>query len=249
MIGKMRFKPIEILVLLLPIIGYASSHHSHRNCKQVRIAIIDTGLDLSDLRFKSHICKSGHKNFVDNESINDTNGHGTFVAGLIKQNTEYSNYCFLIYKYYSENVASFINTQNEISAMEEAVRNHPDIINYSGGGKEFLEDEFLAIKNHPEIKFVVAAGNEHQNIDLPGNRYYPASYDLSNIYVIGSLDQNGERAESSNWRTGRIFWEIGQEAYSTLPGNTMGHMSGTSMATAIFSGKLVAKLSKTCQYR
>ena len=48
----------------------------------LRVAVIDTGLDLSDKRFSSRLCKEGHEDFT-HTTIEDKSGHGTHVVGLI----------------------------------------------------------------------------------------------------------------------------------------------------------------------
>ena len=88
--------------------------------KTLRVAIVDTGLDLSDERFSEHLCPEGHKDFSAS-GIKDTVGHGTFIAGLIQKYAGKGNYCFLVYKYYSENAPGFVNVENEVSALREAV--------------------------------------------------------------------------------------------------------------------------------
>ena len=84
-----------LLITLIFLIPYKTAA-----CEQIKIAIIDTGLDLSDPRFAGHICNKGHRNFIlDNDNTEDNNGHGTHIAGLIRSNAGEGNYCFLIYKF------------------------------------------------------------------------------------------------------------------------------------------------------
>ncbi len=235
---------ILILSLLLAVPSLATN-----KCQQIRIAVVDTGLDLTDPRFKTHICHTGHKNFVEDESINDTHGHGTFVAGLIQQYASKSNYCLLIYKYYSESASGSLNLKRESMAFREAIKNGASIINFSGGGGGFNEEEALLIAKNPKVTFVVAAGNEGEDLDVPGNYYFPASLFYKNMHVVGAIDSHGDRSKTSNYSKKIYDTELGENAISFLPNGKMGHMSGTSMATGIFSGKLVDKLSKSCEYK
>jgi subtilisin family serine protease len=234
---------------------YSSHHHINvSKCdRQLKVAIVDTGLDLNDVRFKYRLCPTGHKNFVNNESLDDTNDHGTHVAGLIKKYAGNGNYCILIYKYYQEKSPGIVNANRELLAFEEAVRNGADIINFSAGGSELEIGEYLFIKNHPNVTFVVAAGNEGQNIDTPGNQFFPASYYLPNEIPVENIKSDGTKAVSSNWGSGVLAKEVGENVLSTIPCRyakgqqfCIAFMSGTSMSTAIFTGKLVAKTLKTC---
>lgn len=237
----MKFKFL-ILLLALP----ATLSMATPKCpKQLRIAIVDTGLDLNDPRFTDHLCENGHRNFVNNESMDDKVGHGTFVAGLIEKYAGNSNYCILVYKFYQDSADGNVNLSRESAALRAAIDNGANIINFSGGGPIFNEPEAVIIRDNPQITFVVAAGNEGKNLDIHGNEFYPASLFYKNIEVVGSVTKNGDRASTSNYSSKINNKEVGQNAISYIP-NGIGLMSGTSMATAIFSGKLVAKKSKLC---
>lgn len=244
----MKTKILTPLFIFLPLIGSVNSDHLDR-CGQTRIAVIDTGLNLNDPRFKGHLCEKGHKNFVDDESLDDVNNHGTHVAGLIEKYAGNANYCMLIYKYYEDSSPGYVNEKREVASLREAIKNGATIINYSGGGSVFSEDEALLIKNHPEVIFVVAAGNEGKSLDISGNEYYPASLFYKNIEVVENIDESGNRATSSNYGSKVKNKEIGTNVTSLIPDGRVGVMSGTSQATAVFSGKLVAKKSKACNYK
>ncbi len=233
---------VPFLALLL--ISAANAPHLPAT---IKVAVVDTGLDLSDPRFKNHICPTGHKNFVEGETLKDVNDHGTHVAGLIQGYAGNSNYCFLIYKYYTDSAPMLLNLSREILAFQEAVKNGASVINFSGGGPGFNEDEALFIKYHPEVTFVVAAGNEGKNLDIPGNEYYPASLFYGNMEVVGGIDRNNKRVLSSNYGKKVENKELGQYVYSYLPNGKIGPMTGTSMATAIHTGKLIKRMSDANQ--
>src|SRR5271168_5346568 len=124
-----------IFLLIFSSIGIASS----KNCL-TKIAVVDTGLNINDPRFQGHLCKTGHKNFVANETLNDIVGHGTFVVGLIQQYAKNANYCMLIYKYYSESSSGQTNAKNELLSFKEAVKNGATVVNFSAGGPNFYEN-------------------------------------------------------------------------------------------------------------
>jgi thermitase len=241
----MKFGLFLILTAVL-VLFWRPALANHSCSKSLRVAIVDTGLDLNDPRFKGHICPTGHKNFVSNESLEDLNGHGTFVAGLIQQYAGDANYCLLIYKYYKD-YEDHENINRENQSLQEAIDNGADIVNFSGGGSGFNEKEFLIIKNNPDVTFVVAAGNEHQNLDLPENKYYPASYWLKNEVVVENIDKSGILAPSSNYSK-KAQKEVGVDVLSYFPNNGVGTLTGTSMSTAIKTGKLVDSMLKSCKY-
>lgn len=206
---------------------------------QTRVAVIDTGLDLDDPRFKSHLCSTGHRDFT-NSTLNDAEGHGTHIVGLIQEYAKDADYCLLIYKFYQEDSG---NTKREVLAIKEAIKNHANVINFSGGGPGFNDEEYEIIKHNPKIIFIVAAGNE--GVSLAGSTkdyYYPASYGLSyglsNIIAVGNLSEDNVRNPTSNYSE-RLVWEIGTNVVSTLPEDHIGIMTGTSQATAIHTGKFL----------
>lgn len=218
------------------------------NCHlPLKVAIIDTGLDLTDIRFAGHICEKGHFNFVDNsDKVDDLHGHGTHVAGLIEKYAGEGNYCFLVYKYYSDANPGKVNLSNEILAIKKATSEGATIVNFSGGGPEFDEEEYLAIKRNPRITFIVAAGNENENIDYPTGYFYPASYHLQNVIVIGNINKDAKKADSSNYGKRVNATEMGVDVKSFLPGGKEGSMTGTSQATAIHTGKIISEKLIRC---
>lgn len=195
-------------------------------------------------------------NFVANTNdLSDHHGHGTHIAGII--GAEGGNnkgiigiapkVSLLCLKYYEPKTPTD-NLKNTIAAIKyvkkmndlwEKRKQHYriHIVNYSGGGLEFSEDEKQAISGVQKqgVLFVAAAGNEKSNSDRL--KYYPADYGLSNIISVTAIDPNTEVLPSSNYGTETVdIAAPGQAILSTLPGNNYGLMTGTSQATAFVSG-------------
>jgi subtilisin family serine protease len=228
------------------------------------VAVIDTGIDANNKDLNKNLWKDPARkgqnvygwNFVtDKPNPNDDHGHGTHVAGIIGAVADPQNgmsgvahhVSIMSVKYYSESNPGSVNLRNTIRAINYAVEHGARIINYSGGGPEFSEDEYLAIKKAEAkgILFVAAAGNEHQNTDLTENYYYPSAYRLSNIISVAATDINNNLLPSSNW--GKTHVDVaapGENIYSTLPGGRYGYMTGTSQATAFVTGVAALLLSK-----
>ena len=115
------------------------------------------------------------------------------------------------------------------------------LINFSGGGYDYSKREHDAINLAISrgIKVVVAAGNDGRNMDKSCT-YFPACLPKSsNLFPVGSLDNDGKVLASSNRGGPVINWAPGLMQYSALPGNRHGTMSGTSQATANYSNKLL----------
>ena len=229
----------------------------------VVVAVIDTGIDSNHKDLKINIWKdptSPSKNIYgwnyvsDEPNPNDDHGHGTHVAGIIGAISDPQSgisgvahhVSIMSVKYYSDSNPGPVNLRNTVKAINYAVDHGAKIINYSGGGPEFSEDEYLAIKKAEAkgVLFVAAAGNEHQNTDLIENYYYPSAYRLTNIISVAATDINNNLLPSSNWGKSRVDVAApGENIFSTLPGGRYGYMSGTSQATAFVTGMAALLLS------
>jgi len=231
--------------------------------RKVVVAVIDTGIDPNHRDLMMNIwrdqanknSKTFGWNFVSNQpNPTDTHGHGTHVAGIIgaiaDPNTGVSGVAHQVsimpIKYYSDQNSGPTNLKNTIRAIHYAVDHGAKIINYSGGGPEFSQEEYLAIKKAEArgVLFVAAAGNEHQNTDQKENAYYPSAYRLTNILSVAATDIRNNLLPTSNW--GKTTVDVaapGENIFSTLPAGRFGYMSGTSQATAFVTGLAALLLS------
>jgi hypothetical protein len=119
--------------------------------------------------------------------------------------------------------------------------NNPvDIVatNNSWGGGSFSQALYDAIGAHEQagMLFVAAAGNDYgSNNDV--TPHYPSSYDHANIIAVLATNRLDQRASFSNYGPRSVdVGAPGQDIYSTLPGNSYGLLSGTSMATPHVTG-------------
>jgi len=129
------------------------------------------------------------------------------------------------------------DTANAISAIEYAAAKGAKIINCSWGGPIDLPNDPLrdAIVANPDILFIAAAGNS--SVDIEISPLYPASYNLDNIITVTAINNTGGISYFSNFGLQSVDVAApGENIYSTLPDNTYGYLSGTSMATAYVSG-------------
>jgi hypothetical protein len=209
--------------------------------QQLRVAIIDSGLDINDGRFKDHLCKSGHTNLVSHETLNDVNGHGTCVTSLVQEYAKGSDYCLLIYKFYGKTSSYSETVKREVTAIQLAINNHANIINLSAGGATYSRQEHILIQKNPNITFVVASGNDGLDLDAGNNRFYPASLNESNIIAVGANRATEEIAKFSNYGSTVKNYEVGDRVSCAAIGKGNRYLSGTSLSAAIFSGKLINK--------
>lgn len=198
-------------------------------------------------------------NFVsNNNNLQDNHGHGTHIACIIGAKAGNGkgisgiapDVSLMILKYYDPKVPNTDNLKNTVAAIKYAVKMGAHIINYSGGGTEFSQEEHDAILEAEKkgILFVAAAGNEKSNSDQ--FHYYPADYGLSNIISVTAIDPSTEVLSSSNYGTQTVdIAAPGQNILSCLPGNNYGFMTGTSQATAFVSGAGVLVMARRGAYK
>ena len=176
-------------------INILEAWNGFRKKREIVVAVVDTGIDPNHPFLKGNIHVSNGKANKSNYGIDfaknrrsktapfDGHGHGTHVSGIIK--SVFPQVKIVALKYYDKTASGQDNLNSTIKALEYAVNQNVDIINYSGGGPEASLEELriLKIAERKGILIVAAAGNEESNIDKRSNAYYPASYGLKNIII------------------------------------------------------------------
>lgn len=232
--------------------------------KKVKIAIIDTGIDFNNKYLKNNISTIIGKTSVNNFGVdfsryninkeieitrtpNDTHGHGTHIAGIIKDINP--NIEIIALKYYNVNLTGIQALNSSLKALKYAIDMNVDIINYSGGGPSSSEEESKLIKEAEKkgILLISAAGNDGKNIDcdieldnrysrLNCGEYFPANYEYKNIISVGALESRTSLNPSSNW--GKESVDIVAPGYKIRSTHLNGfeEMTGTSQATAFVTG-------------
>jgi len=236
-------------------------------CRSVVVAVIDTGVEVTHPDLKGSLWVNQKEargrpgidddlnGFVDDVNgwdfaVNspkmvDSHGHGTHVAGIIAAkrggDVGHVGICpgarIMALRYYNEFAPGMENMRNTVAAVEYAIANGAQIINYSGGGAQFSHPEYRALqKAHAKgVLVVAAAGNERSNADV--NLYFPAAYPLDNIISVTGSDQNSNKMLFANWGVQRVHVVApGNSIISTMPTLLYGFMTGTSQATAFVSG-------------
>jgi len=141
-----------------------------------------------------------------------------------------------------------------IEGLDFAVANGASIVNMSlgilGVGENDESDPFYAAirdarDNGPYGVLVTAsAGNDGIDLDAEGSPgHFPSGYALDNIISVAASDRNDERAAFSNFGVTEVDLAApGDSILSTIPDDTTGLLSGTSMAAPYVAG--VAALLK-----
>lgn len=200
----------------------------------LKVAIIDTGIDLDHPDLKDNI-KGGFNALRKNKSPEDDNGHGTHVAGIIGAcNNDIGvvgmipNADLYAIKALDSNGNGYVS--DIIEGIDWSIKNDIDIINMSLGmtnNSVALHDIIIRAYNLGIIMVAAAGNNYGENIE------YPAAYE--EVIGIGATDKDGNIAEFSA-EVGVYSWAPGVEIYSTAIGGGYVKMSGTSMATPHWIG-------------
>ena len=183
-------------------------------------------------------------NFVANtNSPQDDAGHGTHVSGIILGVTQniFANQLapatirIMPLKFLDSNGSG--STSDAVKAIYYAVNNGARVLNNSWGGGGFstsLLDAIAYAYDHKAV-FVAAAGNAASNNDQTPT--YPANYNVPNIISIAATEDYDTMASFSNFGAQSVhLGSPGVGVYSTLPNESIGRSSGTSMATPFVSG-------------
>lgn len=210
----------------------------------VKIAVLDTGVDLDHPDLKNNILQGF--NFIDpSKEPWDDNQHGTHVAGIIAaENNEIgmvgvapSSKIIPVKVLDGDGNGDLDSVSKGIKWATDVAK--ADLICMSLGSPQPAEKVRNAIK-YAESKGVVsfvAAGNS----GLTKKVFYPAEY--PETIAIGSIDKNFKRSNFSNTGENLDFMAPGGSIFSTVPDNWYAILSGTSMATPFAAGVAALVLS------
>lgn len=239
------------------------SGQSTLGSQSVRIAILDTGIDIAyPESFYAEFLPTNNIgfDFVNNEAIpKDSVGHGNQMGSIIGNilydaNTSNSNIQLLSYKVVDKNGSA--TRWDMFRAIDAAIDADVDIMNLSLGyrgdstSNESLMEHALQVAATQGILIVTAAGNDYALIDDDSKPFFPASLDVPNMIVVGASsckagDEFLSLACYSNYGDAVDIYVKGKQecqplgGYSTDPNNNVAQ--GTSHATAAITA-VVAQL-------
>lgn len=207
--------------------------------REVKVAVLDTGVDYTHPDLKDRVLKDKGYNFVDNDSETmDDNGHGTHVSGIIAASanndigisgiTGTLNVKIIPVKVLDEDGEGEVT--NIVKGIKYAVDNGADIINLSFGtnAKSKAIEEAINYAKSKGVFVVAAAGNDGVSSDNSS----PAS---DGAFAVAAMDYNYKTADFSDYGNCIEVSAPGEEILSTVPGGYEA-WDGTSMAAPIVSG-------------
>lgn len=235
-----------------------------KGSKDIKIAVIDTGVDYKHADLKGNIMVNeaelngtagvdddgnGYVDDVygydfannDNDPM-DGHGHGTHCAGVIGATHNaigiagvMANVQILPIQFLTKKGSGTL--EGAIKAIDYAVSRGVQIMSNSWGGRgesQALADA-IALAEKAGVLFIAAAGNDNSNNDKVAT--LPASIKLPNIVSVGAMDGKGKKASFSNFGAKSVHvFAPGVNIYSTVTSNKYKKMSGTSMACPHVAG-------------
>jgi subtilisin family serine protease len=214
----------------LPAVGTEEGWTITRGSKKVKIAVVDTGVDLNHPDLSGKIV-DGYNALDPKAPPIDDNGHGTHVAGIIAADSNNGQGVAGITWYNPIIPVKVMNAKGHggsfdiAQGIRWAVDHGANVINLSLGNYQIcsvMEDAINYAVNK-DVVVISAAGND--NTSQPS---YPAAF--PGVLGVAAVDYNGNRAQFSNYGDYVDVAAPGVDIPSTYANGQYAALSGTSMA-------------------
>lgn len=211
----------------------------------VKVAVMDTGIELSHPDLKNNI-KGGYNAIYPGKSANDDNGHGTHVAGIIAAENNSIGVIgagpqidLYAVKVLNRNGSGYLS--DVIEGIDWAIANNMQVINMSLGATADVQSfhDAIARANAAGVVQVAAAGNDGLAVN------YPAAY--PEVIAVSATDSANAITSWSSRGTEVDLAAPGLNIYSTYKGQTYRTLSGTSMAAPHVAGTAALLLTQTAK--
>lgn len=239
--------------------------------QNVKVAVLDSEVEVTHPQLRERILintaeipgngiDDDHNGVIDDyagavfisspgNSDSELSDHGTHVSGIIAADPTKgsvkgvaSQAKILPVQFLARTGEGYLS--DALKALNYAEQNNVDIINASWGGSPCVKSMKDAMNRLSQkgVLIVVASGNRGQDLDRAPE--FPAAFNVSNqITVAASTDLDFMTSWSNSSFNLVHVAAPGDQILSTVTGNRIGLMSGTSMATPFVSG--VAALLKS----
>lgn len=223
------------------------------------VAVIDSGVNYDHPDLQGQLTELNGTNFVPNANYNvnqpmDTDNHGSHVSGIIAAAANNGigiagiapSVRILPIKA-KEDGNAYMDGVAIYEGIALAAARGAKVVNMSFGGGFLDRLMYELIRDHPDITFVAAAGNDGMDngefsvfpanftvYNEQGGISYPA---LPNIVSVAALNSVGNLAGFSNYGKPEIYMTApGDGIRSTCASTPYCNMNGTSMAAPFVSG-------------
>lgn len=210
--------------------------------KQIRIAVIDTGLDYSHPDLEQ-VARAGYNVLQPHLPPHDDNGHGTHIAGTIAARGGRSGMTgtapdAAIYPVKAFDHQGSASISDIVAGIEWCIENRMDIINMSFGMRRDSSALRQAIRraHRAGIVIIASAGNDGKR-----RADYPACY--PEVISVGATTSKRQVLRMSNRGEKIDVYAPGEKVMSTWLHGDYCILSGTSMAAGYVSGAVALLLS------
>ncbi|MCO5985077.1 S8 family serine peptidase [Actinoallomurus spadix] len=208
--------------------------------KGVTVAVVDSGVDATQRQLSGRVALVDVSNTIKRDCL----GHGTAVAGIIgARDMRDRNMPFvgvapeanLISVKFTNQMTTTGTDPHLAKAIREAADLKAKVINVSVQAPD--SPALRAAVKYAQARdavIVAAAGNVQGNGGAAAGAAYPAEY--PGVISVGSLNEDGTVADSSNVTTRVSVAAPGKNLATTWPGGYAPAEEGTSFASAFVSG-------------
>jgi len=218
--------------------------------KGIKVGVIDTGIDINHEDLQGRIKEYINFTSSDRQDVNDENGHGTHVAGIIAANRNGTGVVgvspevdlYIAKAFDKDGMADFEAIARSLIWLAEC---NVDVINMSFSSDYISREYYYLISElyRSGITMVCAAGNKGKNQESDTTIGYPAK--LEETIAVTAVDINKERADFSSIGPEAEIAAAGKEVYSCYKNNSYAVLSGTSMAAPAITGAVALLQAKS----
>ena len=235
-----RFQDQYALTRIRARTGWADYGHLWRATGGARLAIVDSGIDMYSPEFAGKVthCRRWLTGVgIGAQGCQDTNFHGTHVAGIAAARTNNGEgiagvaFDSPIMALQAFNSTGTAITADIVAAIVYAANNGAKVANYSfsADGPSNAEREAVAYARSKGVVQVAAAGNTGE-----GKVQYPAGYPL--VIAVSATNAQDQLASYSSYGKGIEVAAPGTAIISTFPAGLYVEIDGTSMAAPHVAG-------------
>lgn len=223
--------------------NHYATYNIQKGNPQVRVALLDSGVDVSNEHFGQMIVTADSWNYVDgNNNIQDQNGHGTQVAGIM--NLLAPTISIVPYKIMNNDGG---NSFDLLSAVVRATNDGNQVINISAGSYIQLDEaghilqkayqRAIDYADNNQVIVVASAGNRGTSADSDSasNEIHVPSM-LEHVISVGAVTKSNRLAPYSNY--GPYIDFVAYGGYFGDNFDTTGEVNVTDLMLTAFPSQL-----------